>query len=235
MEQLDFLLFEYTEILLGNRKNYTDDYFEGNKATNEALAIAFIREVAHVYLQCDNLESAQAILNDRVFKKMKLDKILAYIIVPSYVDSADSTDYMISKIFSDRFNEEEWIATRYCQRILQGTIAKFPKNYMQDDLGMQRACFCLRYFLTREFPSATSFELYRFASGSEFRAWIKKHCLSNTCSRLFATPIDYLDQALPNSMRNSILRLLYRSVYYMSFTSSEILPQYRELSLPPKR
>lgn len=232
MEQLTFLLFEYTEILLGNQKNYSDNYFTGSKSSNEALAIAFIREVAHIFLQCDNLETARLTFNAKVFQKMHLDKIIIYINVPSYVDEADVPDYIVNKVFTKYFDEERWIAIRHCERIMHGTITKFPKNYMQEDAGVQRACFCLRYFLTREYPSTSPTMLYRFSAGPEFRLWMKQHCLSNTCFKLFASPVDYMDAALPESMRSHALCLLYRAICSLSYISSDVGTNYKVVVCP---
>ena len=232
MDILSLLLLEYTEILVGNQKNYSDDYFNGSRGSNEKLAIQFVRYVAHVYFQCDNLEAARATFSKKLFSDMKLDKIIHYIHVPAFVDTADRTDYIIDKIFTNSFDSEKWIATRYCKRILEGTVNKFPKNYMLEDAGIQRACFCLRYFLTCEFPTASPASLYAFAAGTKFRIWLKDRFLSNTCAKLFSSPVDFLHIALPDNMQDDMLHMIYNAVYRMSTVPSDITTQYRNLVFP---
>lgn len=232
MDTLSLLILEYTEILIGNQKNYTDDYFSGSKAANKKLAIRFIRAVAHIYFQCDNLAAARITFNEQVFTAMKLDKIIRYIHVPSYVDKVDRTDYIINLIFTNNFDSELWVATRYCERVIAGTIPRFPKNYMLGDSDIQRSCFCLRYFLTYDFPSAPPAKLYAFAASTKFRPWLQNHLLTNSCSKLFSSPVEYLHLSLPENMRSEILFLIYDAVHALSTAPPHISPQYRNLVLP---
>lgn len=232
MDTLSLLILEYTEILIGNQKNYTDDYFAGSKSTNKRLAIQFIRSVAHIYFQCDNLAAARITFTPQVFKIMKLDKILRYIYVPPYVDSVDRTDYLINLIFTNNFDSELWVATRYCERVIDGTLPRFPKNYMLGDSDIWRSCFCLRYFLTYDFPTTPPIKLYAFAASTRFRPWLQDHLLTNSCSKLFSSPVEYLHMSLPENMRNDMYFLIYDAVHALLSTPPYIPPQYRDLVLP---
>ena len=209
MDKLSLLTYEYVEILAGNKKNYSDDYFNGNASANEQLAISFIREITKIFLQCNNLESAKIAFSRKLIDQMKLTKIITYITVPPYVDANDKVDYIISKIFTNNFNSERWTAERYCKRVLNGTISRFPKNYMFCDNGVERACFCLKYFLRTEYPRMNALQTYQFAASQEFSGWLKKHYLSNTCVRLFASPIDYVHLMLPDEMKNHMYYCMY--------------------------
>lgn len=232
MDTLSLLFLEYTEILIGNQKNYTDDYFCGTKSANKRLAIQFVRTVARVYFQCDNLAAARVTFNEQVFKAMKLDKILQYIHVPTYVDRVDRTDYIINLIFTNNFDSELWVATRYCERVVAGTIVRFPKNYMLGDSDTWRSCFCLRYFLTYDFPTMSPMQLYAFAASTKFRPWLQEHFLTNSCTKLFSSPVEYLHMSLPENMRSDILFMIYDAVQRLAASPPHIAPQYRDLVLP---
>ena len=212
MFDITIILYEYTEILLGKRKNYSDNFFDHSDEENEQNAIEFIRIVAKAFLRCRSIEAARNTINPTVLKTMQLDKIAAFIQVPKNVYILDRTAYMTDRIFTDNFNAEQWIADHLCMRITSGDLSKFPKHYMRNETGMKRAIYCLRYFLTLEMPSKTIPELYAFAITPEFRAFLKRHLLLNTCMRIFDSPLEFLHETLDEQYQNTALYELYRGV-----------------------
>lgn len=220
MNTLNILLYEYTEIMLGNRKNFSDNFLDGSRAQNERNAIMFIRLVSHVYFQCDSLNQAQALFSDEFIDVTKLRKVLNSVIVPEFIDSADRFDYIITKVFSRNFDSEKWAAQRYCERILRGSLTRFPKNYINEENGVTRSCYCLWYFLTMERPDAGALELMEFAVSPEFPKWLKTHLLSNACMKLFDDRIDFMFESFPNEMHDEMLYMIYKAKFLYNTTGA---------------
>lgn len=211
MNQSDILLLEYTEIMLGNKRHFTEDYFSGNSAMSEARAISFIRLVFKVYLQCDSLQQVKNIFCLDLIKRMKLTNVVNEIRVPEYIEACDRVDFIAARVFSKNLDPERWAAERYCNRILDGSLFKFPRNYMDGDAGYGRACYCLRYFLRLEKPGATALDLLYYSTTSDFRLWLQDRLLSNVCAKYFETRVDYMYDSLPDDMKFDILYMICKT------------------------
>lgn len=215
MDDLFILLFEYTEILIGNRKNYADYYFTGTDKDNEKLAIEFVLLVSKIFLNIQDPRAGLA-LPVSLLEFMKLGPVLSQINVPRHVDRDDHDAYLISKIFDPDFDSEKWLCRHFCQRINDGTLGKIPKYYLADEMATDRACMCLRNFLFEDFPQADSYELYRFAASKEFRAYLKKKRLSAIVFKLFTNPVRYMHCALPSDMKEPLLYKIYQAVFLVN-------------------
>lgn len=218
----DILLLEYTEIMLGNKRHFSDDFFSGNTPSSEDRAIKFVRLVSKVYLQCDNIQQAKIVFNAEMIKKMHLEGIVREIRIPDYIDAHDRMDFIAAKIFTKKFDPEKWAAEHYCMRVLNGTLAKFPRNYMDGEIGLSRACFCLRYFLMLERPGSSTLDLLYFAVNPKFRTWLQAHYLMNVCNKYFDTRVDYMYEALPDNMHIDILYMICKTRYLFDRTNSEL-------------
>lgn len=216
MEQQDILLLEYTEILLGNKQHFSDDTFSGKRRDSEKMAADFIRLVAKVYLQCDNASHARVIFTDELVEKMKLGNIMKEIEIPDYIDSSDEHDYVAARIFTPGFNPERWAAERYCDRIKNGTLYKFPRNYMDGEIGLRRAKYCLQYFLKMEMPGATCLDLLQKSLAPEFRGWLQEHLLLSVCNRCFDSRLDFVYASLPEDMKVEIFYMICKSRIMLS-------------------
>ena len=227
MDDLLILLFEYTEILIGNRKNYADYYFGGTDKNNEKLAIEFVRLVAKIFLNVHDLRAGLAIPVS-LLEYMKLSPVLSQINVPNHVDKDDRDAYLISKIFDPDFDSEKWLCRQFCQRINDGTLEKIPKYYLADEMAPERACMCLRNFLFEDLPQASSFELYRFAASKEFRTYLKKKRLSAIVFKLFTNPVRYMHCALPADMKNPLLYKIYQAVFLVDNAPRTLRPETKD-------
>lgn len=221
----DILLLEYTEIMLGNKRHFSEDFFSaksGRSKVGEERAVQFIRLVSKIFLQVDNLGQARGVFTKEMVSRMRLSNIFDQIYVPDYVDSNDRIDYVAAKIFSKKFDPEKWTAEHYCMRILNKSLTKFPRNYMDGELGLNRACYCLRYFLQLERPGSSALDLLNYASTSEFRIWLQDHLLSNVCTRYYDTRVDFMYDALPDDMKINILFMIYKTKALMERAPSVI-------------
>ena len=205
------LIFEQTEILLGNRKNYSDTYFRSEKD-----AITFIRYMVKMYLHCDSLAHANATITCDMLRDIELSRAMQVIDIPKYLYPEDQDEYLIDRIFTPRFDPERWMRERYCKQIIEGTFKKFPKYYMTDDNAKWRASECLKILLRHDYPMMTVFELYKFSTTSAFREYLKKKVLWNTCSHLFPTPVDFVHSSLKNDQKDPFLFMMFKANYILS-------------------
>lgn len=218
----DILLLEYTEIMLGNKTHFSDDFFSGNSPASEEKVIDFVRLVAKVYLQCTTAQQAKLIFTQDMIRKMHLLGIIKEIRVPDFIDAHDRMDFITAKIFSKNLNAEKWAAEHYCNRVLDGSLVKFPRNYMDGEVGYSRACYCLRYFLKLEKPGASALDLLYMSVNPKFRAWLQSHYLLNVCGKYFDSRVDFMYEALPEDMKIDILFMLCKTRYLFDKTTAEL-------------
>ena len=211
MFDMSIVLYEYTEILLGKRKNYSDTFFRQGP-DDEKHAIEFIRTIARSLLRCRTLEAAHQSISPEIMETLKLDKILSVISVPKSVHREDRQTYLIDKIFSTDFNEEKWIAEHLCERIIKGKLKKFPKYYMNEELGFRRARFCLHYLLNREMPEKTIPQLYQVSITPAFRIFLKERLLLNVCLRIFDLPVEFVHDAIDDEYQDPPFFKMYRMI-----------------------
>lgn len=233
MNDLLILLYEYTEILLGNRKNYADYFFTGTDKRKENLAIEFVRLVAKIFLNVQDQRAGLSIPVSLLWY-MKLGPILSQINVPKHVLKDDHDAYLIAKIFDPDFDSEKWICRKFCQRINDGTLGKIPKYYLADEMAADRACMCLRNFLFEDYPQLDSFDLYRFAASKEFRSYLKEKRLSAIVYKLFTTPVRYIHCALPSDMKDPLIYKIYQAVYLVDNASGSLPEAPKEVEKSTK-
>ena len=152
---LTIVLYEQTEIILGNRKNYSDAYFDKSPEENEKNAIAFIRLMVKTFLHCRSLEAAKKTVLMEDLENLELKRVIQYVRVPKFVEANEKDEYLTAKIFTPGFDSEEWVAEKLCKRIENNTLKIFPKYYIAEEAGRLRAAYCLRYFVARELSYMT--------------------------------------------------------------------------------
>ena len=223
MFDLAITLYEYTDILLGKRKNYSDNFLENSADDGEQKAIALVRAAARAFLRCRTPEAARHTITPELLKKMKLDRVANCISVPKEVDPGDRNIYIIDKIFIKNFDEEKWIADHLCDRIEAGTLKKFPKHYLSEAEGIRRATYCLKRFIEIEFPGKRIFDLYRYATTQEFRDFLKSHLLLNTCMKLYDSPIEFLQDTIPEEYQDPDAYYYFKTIWYLDSNRKEPL------------
>ena len=223
MNTLRVLLCEYTEILVGNRHTYSGSFFQGSAYENEQLAINFVRLVAKTFLRCDNPQAAIATMNEELVAKMHLDKMLKYIQTPDYLEASDIFDYDIARIFTPHFNAADWSAHRFCEQIVRGEMKKFPKYYMTEIKGMERASLCLRYFLSIDKPGLTVEQCYRYAACPDFQRMLHKRLLWNVCMKQFGDPLTFMHMSLGTEMCSRSWYCVYTYMYKLGTVPKPVI------------
>ena len=217
MFDMTIMVYEYTQILCGNQKNYSENYFDESKEQNEEHAVDFLRFVAKSFLRCPTMEAAHNTMTPELMDKMKLGKLIQYINVPKAVPPHYRYQYVIDRVFLREFDTEIWVSNCLCECVRSGAITKFPKYYMEEELGRRRAGTCLRYFLKLDMPGKTIPQMYQYSCKSEFREYLKKQLLLNFCQRTYLAPIDYLHDALSDDQKDETFYHFYRSLMNLNF------------------
>lgn len=217
MFDLSIVLYEYTEILMGVRRNYSVNFFEsGNKEKDEDNIVRFVRLAVKIFLRCRSPEAAAATVTPTLLKTLKLHTIVNHIQVPRYVLPQEKDQYRLDRIFQDDFNKEQWIAFHLCEGILNGTVSKYPKYYMNDYEGYERAKYCLSYFLQKLLPLYRVVDLYRFSATPEFNSFLRNRLLQNVRMKMFDSPVEYLHESLPPECQNEAYYHMYEALYQVN-------------------
>lgn len=214
MSDVSIILFEHTEIMTGMRQAFSMNFFEsGNSAEDERIVIEFLRLAVKIFLRCPSLEAAHTTVTYDLLKRLKLASVLKHIRVPKYVLQSNRNRYRLDRVFSKTFNSERWVADQLCDGILRGVVSKYPKNYMSDYAGYERAKYCLSYHVQRMMPFYGILDLYQFSSTPEFNTFLKARFLQNVRMKLFDSPVEYLHESLPEGRRNESYFHVYDTLY----------------------
>lgn len=214
MFDIAIVLYEYSEILMGMRRNYSINFFDsGNREEDEENIVKFVRLAVRIFLRCRNLEAASATVTPELLKKLKLDAIVNHIQVARYVLPANKMQYRLDRIFEKDFDKEQWIAYQLCEGILNGDVGKYPKYYMNDYEGYERAKHCLSYYIKKLMPTYRVIDLYRYSTTPEFNTFLRNRLLQNVRMKLFDTPVEYMHEVLPPDCQNEAYLHIYEALY----------------------
>lgn len=199
------VLYEYEQILLGKKKSFSSTYFPYNPEQNERLALEVFRHAVEVYLNWSPTE-VQMYLNGDVIKQMKLDSIVRYLRFPLELDPKKDYFYIAHLLYPNiiHYNAKELILNVY-KRVLNGTLCKFPQDYMAGTRGFMCAAICFQYMLERFMQFSCIEDLYAFFASPEGSRALKKYRLSAICNLMFGSPLDYLHESLNSKQKNEFL------------------------------
>lgn len=211
-------LYDYTEILLGKKKNYSNNFFSEGARENEFNAVQLIRTVTKTFLKCNSLAAARETITPEILRKLKLDTVIPYIRRPKFIPAEDKDAYVLARIYTNNFNVEQWTAYNFCRRIRDGTLEKFPKYYMNDAIGKVRAQYCLWYFIMKDYPFSKVIDLYRFASSKEFETFLKKNHLLSVMLKQYRPPVEFMHDAIPKEHQSTLLCQMYGALQQLGYS-----------------
>lgn len=187
------VFYEYEQILLGKRKNYSSDIFANHTAAGkEEIALMFFRCIFEKYLKWSPKE-AYNFLNKDVIKTMKLIPLVRFIRFPPEFNPMEDCFYIVAKAYPDVFKIDPVKQTEIIyDKILTGKSSRYPKFFFEGQDGIMRAIFCLKYAIKEHKTITTPDELYRFFA-YEGATFLRKYKLWDAFILNFGTyPIDYL-------------------------------------------
>lgn len=218
------VIYEYENILLGKKKNFTTTYFELSAEQNEKTALLVFHHAIKHYLRW-NQKQVEECLDWNVIRRMRLCTLMKYIRFPAESDREKDLYILYNKLYPRRSRAglKEPTISVY-KRVLSGERTKFPKGYFDGIEGMYRSLICFQYMITLLKPFNNVDEMYKFFASNRGTAALKKHKLSIVCNTIYETPIDYLHTALPSEHRNVFLFNMYKfNVMYKSFLAEKKL------------
>ena len=204
------LFYEYEQILTGKKNSFASTYFPYNADQNERLALEIFKYAIEKYLNWTPDET-RLFLNAEIIKQMKLDSITRFLRFPPELDPKKDYFYIAHLMYPNiiRYNSKELILNVY-KKVLNGTLCKFPKEYMSGTRGLMCAGICFQYMLEQYFQFSCIEELYSYFASLEGWKALKKYRLSSVCNLMFDSPLDYLNESLNEKQRNEFLYRYYK-------------------------
>lgn len=204
------LLYEYQLLLLGRIPAIQPDLFEGEAKQKEKAALDIIRYAVEQLLRWTPKEMATK-FNKEVINRLKLNKIVSYVIFPPEADK--TRDYFVyaHKLYPTIIPMDLYTLTLLTyNKVHQKHLVKFPKGFFDDNLGRTRALLCMNYALSTNGRFGSKRELYKaFTEGSGMH-FIQQHRLELARRLSWEHPIDYVHDALSRNDRDEMWYHYYK-------------------------
>lgn len=198
---------EYEEILMGERKEFSQYFFETNVET-ETIILECIRYA------CENLlhwtpKQACALFDASIVDLMKLTPLINYIQFPSELEKEKDFYYIMHRLYPRLvpFSVEDSVINMY-KRILNGK-AQFPRDYATGTEGVTKLCICLQYAIEHFHPFCSVKDMYEFFASTEGIRFLKKYQLFTIMSYLGLDALTLLHETLPDVQRSMFYYTYY--------------------------
>ena len=217
------LLYEYEQILMGNRASFSRSFFPKNQPKErEKNALAVFKYAIELFLGWQPYVAKER-LRKSIVREMHLSKMLDYIEFPVELDPEQDLDYVLSLLYPKKvlITKEEKVL-RYYERLLEQKDRYFVRGYFSESDAREKACICLRYVLNNHSKSKSIDQLYQMFSNSRGKtskgesaensgqAYLKQFKLDHIALDLYENKLDFLHDALPDSQKNNYLYLYYK-------------------------
>ena len=188
------IINEYEEILIGNRKKISSNYFLFDKKGNERVALSVIRYAIENLLGWD-VHNAIKLFNSNYISFMKLDQMVKYIVFPSDV-TKDDTEYILYLLYPKYVDYD---IKRYTLRIYEKVMNN--QNLL--------------------FKSAD--DLYNFFASKDCIKYLKQNKLYQLYVSFYSTPLEYMHDSMPSSVKNEFLfhNYMFLNKYQQVVTEEE--------------
>lgn len=231
------LLYEYTNILMGQTSAFSAAYFMRGSITNPLMAIEVFRYAIEIFLHWTP-EEAVTMLNNDILKEMHLDKIKNYLPIPYGFEYHGDYRWLVHLIYPSKipYNEKDAVIDVY-KAVLNGKanggLRKFPKGYFDGKSGRERAFICLRYFIGLKGNFKNIEEAYAFFASPEGTKMINNNGLKLVLRDVFQSPVQFFHKSLPEEYRNDFLYHYYEFQYrYDRLCKQKHTYKAIEVSLP---
>jgi hypothetical protein len=216
------LLYEYQLLLLGKIPSIQPDLFEGEAKQKEKAALDILRYAVEQLLRWSPQEMA-AKFNGDVITKLKLTKIVSYVIFPPEADK--KRDYFVyaHKLYPHIIPMDLYTLTILTYKnVHERRLVKFPKGFFDDNLGRTRALLCMNHALSIDGHFTSKRELYKTFSETAGAQFIQKHRLDLARRLSWSNPIDFVHEALPLNDRDEMWRHYYKFLVTRKALQKEI-------------
>ncbi|RHB42220.1 hypothetical protein DW886_17020 [Enterocloster aldenensis] len=219
------LLYEYEQILLGNKTGFAPYYFKYGDDTSQNYALYIIKFAVETYLGWDPWDFKNH-YNQEISKQLKLEPLMKYIDYPPELDKTKDYYYLAALIYPEIINIDiKELVLRTYKDVLDGKLCKFPKEYLSGTKGMMRASICLQYMLSQNYTFSSIKAMYKFFSEPAGSRALKKFRLSNICNEIYEHPLDYLHESLPKGQQDEYWYHFFRFKVFYSAQLKQIKKQ----------
>lgn len=219
---------EYDDIMIGKKKNFSDRFFQRGAETNEKMALAVMKYAFVVYMKMKP-DALVELLDRRLMDEMHLTGLMKYIPFPPEYDKKRDFYYIISLISRGHVLTNRDRVIHVYERVLNGELPKYPKDYFSGSGGMINAGICLDYMINHFVMYEDINHLYFLFASKKGFAFLKQYKLLKVCRALFDTPVDYLHFILPQDVKNEFFLRYYRFNYLL-----EVTPEMLRTKRPDK-
>lgn len=205
----DSLQYEYDEILLGNKKVFSNVFFTGDKLLDNDIALSIIRYVVEYYLHWSP-QDTRNLFDSSVIKQYKLKTVYAKVIFPSELDKRTDYFYLAVLLYPNKVNITEGeITIRIFEDVMEGRMKRFPKNFFVGTKGNEKLALCLKHLLevTSAFDDVT--DIYKFINSKDGVRLLIDNKLYKYIIANFVTVNNAITYALPETQSNELLSNYY--------------------------
>lgn len=207
---MDSIIYEYEEILLGQKTGFTTAYFMYSDECNHRTALAVFRHVFETYLKWDPEDIKERISWD-ILERMKVNSLVRYIMFPPEIDEEKDLFYIASLLYPRTIkNDFKKSCLMAYKKVLNNKNEKLPKGFLSENEGLLRGHICLQYVLNDLMNFESLEELYGHFASSNGVKTLKKYRLSGMCTDFYETPLDFVHNALPEHQKNEFLYKYYK-------------------------
>lgn len=201
----DVLIAEYEQMLLNDSKSFPSEFFKYTPEVNMSQALTVIRYVLEKYLRWDPIK-IRDLLSYPILEKLKLMPFMQYIIFPVELDPHTDLFYIAWLLYpaTVHISQKDLILNVY-KKLLDGSLAKYPKEFYTGTIGELRAILCLRYVLEHEYEFESIEDMYSYFASNKINNALKKYKLEIICRDLFGTPVEFLHEALSDNQKDEFL------------------------------
>lgn len=199
------LLYEYEEILLGNKKQFSNAFFDSDMVTNKKNAVDVLRFAFEIFLKWRPEEAFRYVTKD-IVDKMRLDLLYPYLDIPCEINMNRDFFYLGHLAYPNRNKlDKNALTLKVYRDLLDGVAKKFPKGYLDGADGVERACMCFQYMVKQYLYFKSIDEMYAFFASPKAIPTLRNYKLYVIENTLFDSPIDFLHESLPESQKDPFL------------------------------
>lgn len=227
------LIYEYQSYLLGNQLAFPLAK-QGSKTEEDKNAKIVLRYAVENLLKWNPIEMRDHFTLE-VIERLKLQRVVAGIVVPPEIDKKEDLDYFAHILYPAAvpYNFKKLTIKAY-KRVLNNTTRKYPKGFFDDPRGRDRALYCLQYILSKCTLAETYEQLYaRFADKSANNL-LEATRLISARRRHWDSALDYFHAVMPDEPMFNVLYHFYK-VWHMFPAKSPLRPPIAKmLTIDPK-
>lgn len=168
-------------------------------------------------------EEASEHMTPEIVDALKLRKIMRHIHFPIDIDAEKDIDYLACIAYPQyTYNIKQQILRVY-ERVQKGELDRFPKKIFEGARGREKAAILLSEFISKNMIVESVEQLYeKFADSAAMNTKLRKAKMFSAARKLYATPLDYLHNSLPDDVRDDFLYSVWQYASVSRIAANEL-------------